>query len=728
MAIGSILQIHPFDFKPSAPPAGQYLLYAKVDNTIYLQDSTGSEYAFGSTTAINSLVGEATGTGPGAATITLSNSAVIGKVLTGFTSGPNSSVLATDTILEAIQKLQAQVSAGGSAITSLTGDVIGTGPGATAATVAFVGGKSSTAVATSVDDTQAATALNTASTLVERDASGNFAANIITANLTGNVTGSASDNLLKSGDTMTGPLLSSNTTQSISKDTGSVILEGGLGVEKNINAGGVILASNISGTNTGDVTVTDSDTIDMTLTGQDIQADVRISDATLTSDSNGLKVGIVPAVQVSGLSEAAQDAVGSSLIDTSTINLTYDDTLNTISADVVDGSITDGKIASGIDASKIANGSVSNTEFQFINSLTSNAQAQLNAKLADPMTSIGDTIFRNALNATDRLPIGSEGQILRVSGGIPAWATISSSRTLVAGIDAATIQATIDLAVTLGPTQTNAIIVEVPVKAGGWTEDITLKDSVYVKGAGNLYDTSSVIINGSITFSPTSLNAVQARSSIQGIQINKNIAGPVISLTGARDGQLAVIGCFIQNNNASTSASCMSNTNTLNASLYSYSNLTRMNGTSGQGGTHYDAASSVVYVMNGCDMSGGTKLFNVGAGKYLQCLYSFGSCAGPAIATVAASGVLALGTSSIGNTQANSSGINLTAAGAAAAVTNTYLDVPTGTGYVVTGVSGSVYTFANNITGNVTALQPRNVKIKNTVTAVAYTTALTSSP
>ncbi len=51
-----------------------------------------------------------------------------------------------------------------------------------------------------------ATNANTANAIVARDGSGNFAANIISANLTGNVTGSASNNVLKAGDAMTGAL------------------------------------------------------------------------------------------------------------------------------------------------------------------------------------------------------------------------------------------------------------------------------------------------------------------------------------------------------------------------------------------------------------------------------------------------------------------------------------------------------------------------------------------
>lgn len=44
------------------------------------------------------------------------------------------------------------------------------------------------------------------------------------------------------------------------------------------------------------------------------------------------------------------------------------------------GGITNTEIATGIDAAKIADGSVSNTEFQFINSVTSNVQDQLDVK------------------------------------------------------------------------------------------------------------------------------------------------------------------------------------------------------------------------------------------------------------------------------------------------------------------------------------------------------------
>lgn len=175
--------------KPSAPPAGYNLLYVKTDDILYLQDSSGIETPLGSSAAITQLSGEATAIGPGNAVVTLSNSAVIGKVLTGFSPGPNSVVLATDTILQAFQKLQAQVTATtGSAITDLTGDVSATGPGSVAATVNSVGGSSAANINSATIAANAATPTNTASTIVKRDASGNFAANIISAALNGNAT------------------------------------------------------------------------------------------------------------------------------------------------------------------------------------------------------------------------------------------------------------------------------------------------------------------------------------------------------------------------------------------------------------------------------------------------------------------------------------------------------------------------------------------------------------
>jgi len=69
----------------------------------------------------------------------------------------------------------AQQTAINNKVTTLTGDVTGSGTSSFAATAVSIGGKTAAQVSTSVDDTIAATSLNTASAIVKRDASGNVA-------------------------------------------------------------------------------------------------------------------------------------------------------------------------------------------------------------------------------------------------------------------------------------------------------------------------------------------------------------------------------------------------------------------------------------------------------------------------------------------------------------------------------------------------------------------------
>lgn len=100
----------------------------------------------------------------------------------------------------------ASASGTGGTITALTSDVSASGSGSVAATVNSVGGSTATNIHNAELAANAATNANTASTIVKRDASGNFSAGMISANLTGTVTGSASLNVLKSGDSMSGNL------------------------------------------------------------------------------------------------------------------------------------------------------------------------------------------------------------------------------------------------------------------------------------------------------------------------------------------------------------------------------------------------------------------------------------------------------------------------------------------------------------------------------------------
>lgn len=107
-------------------------------------------------------------------------------------------------------------------------------------------------------------------------------------------------------------------------------------------------------------------------------------------------------------------------VDDSTIEI------NTDAIRVKDAGITNAKVATGIDAAKLADGSVSNAEFQYINSLTSNAQTQISGKLdltggtmsgAIAMGSNKITGLANGTNAADAV---NYAQLQAVSGGL-SW-------------------------------------------------------------------------------------------------------------------------------------------------------------------------------------------------------------------------------------------------------------------------------------------------------------------
>jgi hypothetical protein len=70
---------------------------------------------------------------------------------------------------------------------------------------------------------------------------------------------------------------------------------------------------------------------------------------------------------------------------------------------------------------------VTATELAFVDGVTSAIQTQLDAKTAkSTLTTTGDIYYASAANTPARLGIGSTDQILKVTGGVPVWATPSS--------------------------------------------------------------------------------------------------------------------------------------------------------------------------------------------------------------------------------------------------------------------------------------------------------------
>ena len=103
-----------------------------------------------------------------------------------------------------------------------------------------------------------------------------------------------------------------------------------------------------------------------------------------------------------------------------------------VSADITDGTIVNADInaSAAIDATKIADGSVTSAEFQFINTLTSNAQTQLDGKqpldtdlseMAALANVRGDLLYTNSGPNWARLAVGTTGQYLGTDGTDVSW-------------------------------------------------------------------------------------------------------------------------------------------------------------------------------------------------------------------------------------------------------------------------------------------------------------------
>jgi len=106
-----------------------------------------------------------------------------------------------------------------------------------------------------------------------------------------------------------------------------------------------------------------------------------------------------------------------------------------------DGAVTNLKVASGIDAAKIADGSVSNTEFQYLATVTSDVQTQINSKEPAITTltvnkggtgsntlTLNNVLLGNGTSALQTIAPGTNGNVLTSDG--TTW--LSSPPSIVA--------------------------------------------------------------------------------------------------------------------------------------------------------------------------------------------------------------------------------------------------------------------------------------------------------
>ena len=101
------------------------------------------------------------------------------------------------------------------------------------------------------------------------------------------------------------------------------------------------------------------------------------------------------------------------------------------------GVVTDGKVASGIDAAKLADGSVSNTEFQYLNGVSSAIQTQIDGKQATLSVDANEglTLASNSLGTIYNSTISDSVNSVAVGGATAQPASFWKSKTLVQVFD-----------------------------------------------------------------------------------------------------------------------------------------------------------------------------------------------------------------------------------------------------------------------------------------------------
>ena len=203
-----------------------------------------------------------------------------------------------------------------------------------------------------------------------------------------------------------------------------------------------------------DTTITNFQQVTELLVGNDVLTDIQVynSDSLLLT-AGGNNYRVYTRLGGGGLSANDSSWVQSEISDTldafesktvTLANKTIDANNNTIL------NIGDSELTTGINTNKLANGSVSNTEFQYINSVTSDVQTQLNTKIEQvdnttPVTSLTNEFNERVTswdNTNSRLEYFNIGSDSIASSATPTF-NMSNGYTQIMLVNQAVTSATI---------------------------------------------------------------------------------------------------------------------------------------------------------------------------------------------------------------------------------------------------------------------------------------------
>lgn len=296
----------------------------------------------------------------------------------------------------------------------------------------------------------------------------------------------------------------------------------------------------------------------------------------------------------------------------------------------------------------------------------------------------------------------------RFSGQKVRWVTEGGTySTLQDAIDAAAV---------------NDVILVAPRASGTWG-DITIPAQKKLSILGLAGCRAPTVAVGKVTFAPTSgLNILENEVYLQNLFITGSFVGAQgLSFGGTAPARLRLQGCYIYNTGASGNG-VVSNNSGQGSSLYLDNCVVGTGSTSGIAINH---VQGYTLIKNNCDIFGHQYQLQCAAGT-VEVYLSFltGTLANEVVRV--SGGLVTVGYSTVKNTTANATGVNITAAGAAFGMGDATFAIGTGTGYCVTGVSGGVYLYGR-VTYSNSVAAGYNVKVKNTLTAVAVAQSFTSS-
>jgi hypothetical protein len=181
------------------------------------------------------------------------------------------------------------------------------------------------------------------------------------------------------------------------------------------------------------------------------------------------------------------------------------------------GAFTSGDLPSAIDATKIANGSVSNAEFQYVDGVTSAIQTQLNAKQA------AGSYAASGAN-TDITSVNLSQTGLTVKGASANSLTIKPNETLTAGRTLNLITGNADRTLSLGGNLTTA---------SSFTTSGANALTLTTTGATNVtLPTTGTLVNNAVT----SLSSLATVGTISSGTWNGTIVSPTYGGTGVDNG------------------------------------------------------------------------------------------------------------------------------------------------------------------------------------------------